>query len=166
MDRKRLRVFWIDAPTTAPGRLAVMPRPMPHQFDELKRERVDVVVSLMEAGEAAELGLGEEADLCARFGIAFHNLPIIDHGIPSAITPVTRLSRQITSHLQAGQGVAVHCFAGLGRSPLMCAAVLIDHGIGAIQACDLISEARGIAVPEMTEQADWLLEYERRQRGL
>lgn len=166
MSSKFLRIFWIKAATAAPGRLAVMPRPMPHQFDDLKREGVDVVVSMMEAGEAVELGLGDEVGLCSRSGMEFLNLPIIDHGVPSAVTPVTRLSRQITSHLQAGKGVAVHCFAGLGRSPLMCAAVLIDHGLGAIEACDLISEARGTGVPEMSQQADWLVEYERRQRGL
>lgn len=162
---RTLRVYWIKAPSVAPGRLAVMPRPLPHQFDELKRQGIDVVVSMMEQGEAAELGLGDEAGLCAAAGIEFLNLPIIDHGIPSAVTPVTRLSRQIATHLEGGRGVAVHCFAGLGRSPLMCAAVLIDGGMGALEACDLISDTRGIGVPEMAEQSDWLLVYERIRRG-
>ncbi len=159
------RVYWIDAPSAAPGRLAVMPRPPADQFAALKSTGVDVVVSLMEQGEATELGLGDEAGLCAAAAIEFLSLPIIDHGIPSAVTPVMRMSRRIDAHLKDGKGVAVHCFAGLGRSPLLCAAVLIDHGMDAMAACDLISAARGFGVPERAEQSDWLLAYERHRRG-
>lgn len=166
MSTRLHRVYWIGAASAAPGRLAVMPRPLPGQFATLKLQGIDVVVSLMEQGEAQELGLGNEAGLCSAAGLEFLHLPVVDHGIPSAVTPVTRMSRQITSHLQGGRSVAVHCFAGLGRSPLLCAAVLIDHGLGAIEACDLISAARGVEVPEMAEQSQWLLAYERLQRGL
>lgn len=165
MPSKLLRIYWINAPTAAPGRLAVMPRPMPDQFGTLKSKGVDVVVSLMEAGEALGLGLADEAGLCHAGGMEFLSLPVGDHGIPSAVMPVERMSRCIATHLRDGKGVAVHCFAGLGRSPLLCAAVLIDHGLGAIEACDLIVEARGTGVPEMSEQADWLLRYERIRRG-
>lgn len=159
------RVFWIDAPLLAPGRLGVMPRPMPDHFDELKRQGVNVVVSVMEADKSAEIGLGDEAERCTVAGMSFITLPIVDHSVPSAVTPVARLSRQIRTLLESGQGVAVHCFAGLGRSPLVCAAVLIDHDLTTFEACDLITSARGVSVPETTEQTDWLLAYERHQRG-
>ena len=40
---------------------------------------------------------------------------------------------------------------------------MIDHGIDAMDACDLISVARGVSVPEMASQIDWLLSYEMRR---
>ena len=159
----QLRIFWIEAPRL--GRIAVMPRPHPQSFGDLKAAGVDVVVSLLEAEEAAYIGLGDEAGLAASAGIEFLHLPVIDHGVPASHGPVIAMSSKITQRLADGKGVAVHCFAGLGRSPLLIAAVMIDSGYGAIDACDLISVARGRGVPERNEQADWLMEYERRRRG-
>ena len=155
-----LRIFWIDAPDV--GRIAVMPRPMPDQFAELNAAGVDCVVSLLEAEEAHRLGLGDEAGLARAQGMDFLHLPIVDHGIPRAVAPVEAMARDITARLKAGQGVAVHCYAGLGRSPLLIAAVLIDNGFSTVEACDLISAARGITVPEMDEQFRWLKAYELR----
>ena len=156
-----LRIFWIDTPTI--GRIAVMSRPMPDQFAELKAAGVDCVVSLLEAGEAEQLGLGDEAGLAQAEGMEFLHLPVIDHGIPSAVAPVEAMAAEIIACLKAGKGVAVHCYAGLGRSPLLIAAVLIDNGLSAIEACDLISAARGITVPEMDAQFRWLNAYELRR---
>lgn len=158
-----LRIFWIDAP--APGRIAVMPRPHPESFPALRQAGVDVCVSLLEPAEADHLGLGDEAGLCSAAGIEFHDLAVPDHGVPATLEPVVSLSGVVDAYLTAGRSVAVHCYAGLGRSPLLVAAVLIDRGLSAIDACDRISRARGRKVPEMREQLDWLLDYERLRRG-
>jgi hypothetical protein len=63
----RPEIFWIDA--ALPGRIAIMPRPRAGDWlaDEVagwRAEGVDLVVSLLEPHEVAELGLGDEADLC------------------------------------------------------------------------------------------------------
>ena len=158
-----VRIFWLDAPHV--GRIAVMPYPASSTFPALKREGVDVVVSLLEAGEARRVGLGDEAGLCRAAGIEFLSLPVRDHSVPDAVEPVTAMALTINKHLLAGRGVAVHCFAGLGRSPLLIAAALIERGMGALEACDLISAARGYGVPARVEQSDWLLDYERLRRG-
>ncbi len=154
------RIYWIEAPT--PGRIAVMPRPHPDAFAELKAAGIDCIVSLLEEAEAAQLGLGNEAALATAEGMAFLHLPVVDHGIPSTIGSVEAMAAQISQRLQAGDGVAVHCYAGLGRSPLLIAAVLIDNGLSTVEACDLISAARGYSVPEMDEQYCWLQAYELR----
>lgn len=161
--RRELRIFWLDAPKI--GRIAVMPRPHPDAFPALRDARVDCIVSLLEPDEATDLGLADEAGLAQDHGMAFLHLPVPDHGVPESITPVRRMSIEIRRRLEGGEAVAVHCFAGLGRSPLLIAAVLIDCGMDTMEACDLISAARGHGVPEMSEQSDWLLEYERQQRG-
>ena len=90
---------------------------------------------------------------------------MIDHGVPDAVQPVEVMSKAIRQHLGETKGVAVHCYAGLGRSPLLIAAVLIDSGYSAIEACDVISAARGMSVPEMNEQFRWLNAYEVRKRS-
>jgi protein-tyrosine phosphatase len=70
----------------------------------------------------------------------------------------------LSHHLGAGRGVGAHCFAGLGRSPLLVAAVLINHGHSDEDAIDLVSAARGYRVPEMDDQHDWLFDFARRTR--
>ena len=156
------RPYWIDAPSV--GRIAVMRRPHPEAFGALKALGVDVVVSLLEPDEALPLGLADEAGLAQAAGIEFLWLPVADHGVPPRVEPVEAMSAEISRRLKQGKGVAVHCFAGLGRSPLLIAAVMIDAGIDAYKACELISSARGHGVPEMGSQVEWLLDYELRKR--
>jgi protein-tyrosine phosphatase len=155
------RLYWVDAPTI--GRIAVVSRPREaRHFAELKAAGVDVLASMLEAEEAASVGLGDQADHCAAAGIEFFNLAILDHGIPDAVEPVEALVQTLLQRLAAGKGVAAHCFAGLGRSPLIVASVLIRQGIASYDACDLISAARGHDVPEMSTQVEWLLDFEMR----
>ena len=158
-----LRIYWIKVPDV--GRIAVMPRPHPGAFGELKAAGVDVVVSLLKPDEAQWLGLGRQDQLCKSADMHFLQLPVIDHGVPDAVQPVEVMSKAIRQHLGETKGVAVHCYAGLGRSPLLIAAVLIDSGYSAIEACDVISAARGMSVPEMNEQFRWLNAYEVRKRS-
>lgn len=152
-------IYWVNAP--AIGRLAVVTRPRePGHFAALKAAGVDVLVSMLEAEEAIAVGLGQAAEFAAAHGIEFHNLPILDHGIPSAVAPVEALVGTLKARLATGKGVAAHCFAGLGRSPLMVASVLIRSGMPALEACERISKARGFEVPEMSTQVEWLLDFE------
>lgn len=159
-----LQIFWVEAQGTG-GRLAVMPRPLPDRFGALRAEGVDCVVSLMQDAEAARYGLGDEAGLCRAVGMDFLSLPVVDHGVPDEVAPVEAASAEIRRRLARGQRVAVHCFAGIGRSPLLIAAALIDLGWETDAACDAISRARGYVVPEMEEQLEWLRAYEQRRRA-
>lgn len=151
------RLYWIDA--LFAGRLAVMPYPAVTGFDALRAAGVHTVVSLLEPVEATSIGLGDERGLCRAAGMAFLTLPVVDRGIPHDIDAVTAASAQIAGRLNAGEGVAIHCYAGLGRSPLLAAAVLIDNGISASKACAAISRARGTQIPETTLQRQWLSDY-------
>jgi protein-tyrosine phosphatase len=118
-------------------------------------------VSLLEAAEARSLMLANEGGLCAAARIEFLSLPVVDHGVPQSVRPVVRMASEIAFRLAESKNVVVHCFAGIGRSPLMIASVLIDHGLGTEEACALISAARGRTVPEMQSQLQWLKAYER-----
>ena len=52
--------------------------------------------------------------------------------------------------------MAVHCFAGVGRSAVIAAATLLLAGIGPSEALELISAARGYDVPDTSEQRAWI----------
>jgi protein-tyrosine phosphatase len=106
--------------------------------------------------EALEIGLENAPRWAAAAGIEFLALPVTDHGIPTDVDAVSRAVDRVCERLRDGRGVAAHCYAGLGRSPLFVAATLISSGYTAPDAIRRISEARGFAVPEMKSQHDWL----------
>jgi hypothetical protein len=65
------------------GRLAIMPRPRAGDWleDEVgswRRAGLDVVVSMLQQDEVAELGLGDESRLCAKAGLHFVDFPVPD----------------------------------------------------------------------------------------
>jgi protein-tyrosine phosphatase len=55
--------------------------------------------------------------------------------------------------------VAVHCYGGIGRSPLVAAAVLVRSGRSAQAAWQLVGRARGLRVPDTDDQRDWLSSF-------
>lgn len=155
------RIYWVKA--SLPGGLAVVSRPRSvGDFGSMKAAGIDVLVSLMEPDEAREMGLADEAGECARAGIVFVSLPVADHGIPDSFEVVEAAVAQLAQHIDAGRGVGAHCFAGLGRSPLLVAAVLLQHGYSYEEAIQLVSAARGHDVPEMDDQHAWLAEFAER----
>ncbi|MBT7442781.1 MAG: hypothetical protein HN790_02295 [Methylococcales bacterium] len=65
----------------------------------------------------------------------------------------------IFKRFENGQGVAVHCRAGIGRSGMTTIAVLVRYGLSVDDAITLVSQARGIPVPDTEEQIDWLYDH-------
>ena len=158
-------IFWVEAP--AAGRLAVVSRPrVLASFTELKASGIDVLVSLLEDEEAADVGLGDEAAHCRVAGIEPVSVPIADHGVPASLTAIDVPVAAIVRYLEAGRGVGAHCYAGLGRSPLLVAATLIRLGHTVGDAIEQVSRARGCPVPEMDSQHAWLEAFAARRQGV
>jgi protein-tyrosine phosphatase len=120
---------------------------------------IDVVVSLLETEEVAELGLQHEAELCRSSGIDFMSFPIPDRGLPASRQEASRLARSLAASLRDGHIIGIHCRAGIGRSSIIAACVLICFGSGAEEALALIGTARGLRVPDTDEQRDWVLTF-------
>ena len=158
----RTKVYWVDG--LRRGRLGILPRPRGGDWlrDETAAWRevgVDVVVSLLEPEEAAQLALKEEATAAEESGIAFRAFPIPDRGVPASKEAVAELATEVVDALEEGKAVAVHCRQGIGRSGLIAAGVLVVGGADVAKALRTISQSRGLEVPETEEQRQWLTDF-------
>jgi protein-tyrosine phosphatase len=152
-------LFWIPGPWR--GRLAIAGRPRGGDWlaDEVagwRRAGVDVVVSLLERDEAAQLQLDQEGEVAGLSGIDLIWFPIPDRGVPGSAPLVLSLLKKIVGALEDGNDVAVHCRQGIGRSGMIAAGALVSSGTGTEEAIRAVSAARGVPVPETPAQLEWL----------
>jgi len=152
-------LFWIQGPWR--GGLAVASRPRGGDWlsDEAagwRRAGVDIVVSLLEHDEAAQMNLAQEGEVAQLNGIDFISFPIPDRGVPASLTPTLSLLAAIAGALEKGKNVAVHCRQSVGRSGMIAAGVLMSSGVRTEDAIETISRARGVTVPETPVQLEWL----------
>ena len=152
-------LYWIPGPWT--GRLAVVSRP--RGWDWLEDEAIgwhtaglDVIVSLLEKEEAAQLGLAQEAEAASSKGIQYLSFPIPDRDVPSSLPATLLLVRKIVTELESGRNVAIHCRQSIGRSGLIATSLLATSGIELEHAIQAVSTARGLTIPETPEQLRWL----------
>lgn len=152
------------------GKLAILARPRGGDWltDEVEGWRdagVQVVVSLLSVDETAELGLGDEARLVAAHDLEFISFPINDYDVPSSEGALRQLVKDLEELLDQGQNVGIHCRAGVGRSSLVAACLLVDHGEDTEISFARISTARGLAVPDTLAQREWVNEFARISHG-
>jgi protein-tyrosine phosphatase len=142
------------------GQLSTMTRPrggdwLADEMAALRTAGVDILVSMLTVAELGELELMDEGAEARTAGLRFLQLPTPDRGIPPR-QPFVALVNELAGELAAGRHVAVHCRAGIGRSSLVAAGVLIALGQTPAEAWAAISQARGLEVPDTPEQRQWL----------
>lgn len=142
------------------GKLSVMAKPVAGEWIEdefigLKKLGVDTVVSLLEREEEYEVGLTSEKSLCQQHGLQFVSFPIPDRGLPNTSSAL-KLANELHSKIINGNHVVIHCRAGIGRTGIIAGAVLVKVGLSATDALSIISNARGVQVPDTEEQENWL----------
>jgi protein-tyrosine phosphatase len=145
-------------------RLGIMPRPrgnewLPDDLGMLRQAGVEVIVSALTASEAEELGLRAEAQECAHNGLIFISFPIEDRSLPTDQTKLDSLVDQLLQFLRKGKATVVHCRAGIGRSSLIAACVLVKMGLSPEAAFHSIEQSRGRPVPDTPEQRQWVEAY-------
>jgi protein-tyrosine phosphatase len=155
----RPSIYWLDVPKA--WRLATMPRPRAGDWllDEIagwRAESIDIVVSLLEQHEVVELELQQEPESCQAAGIEFISFPIPDRSVPASMTGTERLVRTLSAAVAIGKAVAIHCRAGIGRSSLIAACVLVRNGYDVDSAFEVIAKARGVEVPDTQAQRAWV----------
>ena len=144
--------------------LAIMARPragdwLPEEVASWHRAGVRTVVSLLEFAEVVELGLSEESNLCASIGIEFLSFPIPDRGVPVSTGALNKLVMPLVPKINSGHLVAVHCRAGIGRSSLVAASILVRSGVPYAKVFPSLSKARGLTVPDTDAQMNWVQAY-------
>lgn len=146
------------------GFLAVMAKPVSgewigEEFSGLHSAGIHQVVSLLEEREAFELGLADEKQLCEEHGLKFTSYPMKDRGLPPTVDSFTQLAMAIYHQTASGQNTVIHCRAGIGRTGLLAAGVLLRAGFEVDEAFARISDRRGVEVPDTEEQRDWLRKH-------
>ncbi len=72
------------------------------------------------------------------------------------MTSYLEFTRRLYREAAGGLNTVVHCRAGIGRTGIIAAGVLLHCGFEPQEAIEHISEQRGVAVPDTQEQIDWV----------
>jgi protein-tyrosine phosphatase len=147
-----------------------MPRPragdwLEDEAQSWRRQGLDVVVSLLEDSEVAELGLADEEKACERAGLRFVRFPIPDRGVPASEVAASELVSALTVELRAGRGVGIHCRIGVGRSACLAVCAIAALGVALEGAWASVQHSRGLSVPDTPAQRAWVARWFARFRS-
>jgi len=160
------KLYWIKG--AWPGKLAISARPrggdwLEEEVSGWRSAGIDLVVSLLAAQESQELELGAESNLTQARGLPFISLPTEDRGVPPCWDDASRAVAKIEEMLRQGRNVAVDCRQGIGRSGRIAAAGLVKDGSVPDDSLELVSDARGLPVPETPQQREWVRRFSQRE---
>ncbi|MEM8636213.1 MAG: protein-tyrosine phosphatase family protein [Pseudomonadota bacterium] len=142
------------------GVISIMRRPSSEWLDDdiekLSAQRVSHIVCLLTGSEVVELGLQGEEEICRSHQICFRSFPVEDRSVPENTTEYISLIHELRLIFEGGGHIAIHCRAGIGRSGLSAAAILVAQGMTCEEAFDRISERRRVSAPDTDEQRRWI----------
>ncbi len=154
------KIYWLNTFDNF-SRIGIMARPrsgewLGDEIQNLKRQNVGILVSLLEKNEIVELGLENEEQICSDCQIEFINFPIRDRSIPKNSQEVDRIIDYLSTCLKDGITVVVHCRMGIGRSSIIASSILMSDKRNVDELLESISSIRGLKVPDTDEQVKWL----------
>jgi len=147
------------------GSVSVMAKPVAgewidDEFSGISKYGINRIISLLERSEAYEVGLKDEEVYAEKHQIEFVSYPIPDRGLPSSVNDFSKFTKGLYHSAAKGNNIVIHCRAGIGRTGIVAAGVLLHCGFTAEQAFEHISKKRGVPVPDTPEQENWVIENE------
>ena len=147
--------------TDGGGQVSIVPRPpggaqLAERMRGLRAAGVDLLISALGPVEAGELGLAAEGAAAQAAGLDFQSLPITDMAVPVDMPAFLKSLDGIADRVRAGEHVAVHCYASVGRSGMISSLLLAFCGWEINEALERLSAVRGRPVPETAEQRAWV----------
>ena len=144
------------------GFLAVMAKPVSGEWIEdeffgIAKAGIKQIVSLLEIHEEYEVGLQNERKLAEQNHMVFISFPIQDRGLPNSVSEFSKVTKKLYQEIAAGKNTVIHCRAGIGRTGIVAAGVLLHYGFKPDEAFRHISAKRGVQVPDTDEQRNWIL---------
>jgi protein-tyrosine phosphatase len=120
-----------------PGRL----QSLTDDLADLQAAGIGAVLSLTPMGELARLGVDMLPREAQRMGLRHHLLPIEDFGVADA-EAVAEALWFVDAAFAREDGVLVHCRAGIGRSGMLAATILVHNGAPPEEAITVVRRAR------------------------
>jgi len=179
-DRNPLRIDSVAVPgragtigmTLCPGKkdpyakFGAWDRDLQADLQAIRDWGASAIVSLMEGSEFWLLGVPDfEAKVAAEFRWLW--LPIPDGGVPGEEFEHrwAEAGPELHSRLTAGERVLIHCRAGLGRTGMIAARLLVEAGLTPLQALNAVRRARPGTVETLPQERYVLLLPQVRNRG-
>lgn len=155
------KIYWIHQLDHNSARIGTMARPRGNEWLEdevisLKKQKTDVIISLLEKDEVTELGLRREEALCQQHGIEFFNFPIADRALPPKGIKTDNFIKDVFNKAASGLNIVIHCRMGIGRASIIAGSILLYAGLKTENIIAKITEVRGLKVPDTDEQLKWL----------
>lgn len=129
--------------------------PLARDLDLIGRSGARALVTLVEQDELDALGVAGLEGLIADAGIDWYHLPIVDFGVPDQRFEARWREHgpALRARLAEGQDIIIHCYAGLGRSGIVAARLLIDFGEPPERAIALVRRVRRGAIQNAEQEA-------------
>ncbi len=121
---------------------------------DMAAQDVKAVVSLLDTTELQRLGAKNLPHHLAQYGMDWHQLPVVDYGVPSqAVTSHwQRLLPQLTRVLQSGN-ILIHCAHGKGRTGTLAATLFKAWGWSSDAAMARVRQYRPGAIETHKQEA-------------
>jgi protein-tyrosine phosphatase len=153
----------IELPDHIPGKIYLHSMPGYYEkyelaFSELSEKKIQTVISFTSLDEirmkSPDYAKAIEAGSLPFTSISF---PIRDFSVPDDREAYLRLVKETAGSIMGGESVLVHCAAGIGRTGMFAASVLLALGLKKPDALARVWAAE--SEPEITYQAalvDWV----------
>jgi len=147
---------FVDTP--GGGKIGLSPFPKLHDYQDFRIWRATALVTLLEARELAFLGVRDLDKIVKNAGMTWHHLPIGDMEAPDPAFESQWVSSgpALRRTLRGGGRIVVHCRAGLGRTGMIGARLLVELGVAPEAAIAAVRKARPGSI-ETAEQVEHVL---------